>query len=84
MSAKCCHLFEKDGETRDGGKVITATAFEYRTILFKDLIKESISHSCNVNTRKLYLIIDKASSCTKKPPGYPLARHIEQGFKLFK
>lgn len=48
VSAKCCHLFEKDGEAREAGKVKNTTAFEDRTILFKDLMKESISHSYNV------------------------------------
>lgn len=48
VSAKCCHLFAKDGEAREAGKVINATAFEDRTMLFKDLMKKSISHSYNV------------------------------------
>lgn len=47
VSAICCHRLEKDGERREGGNVTTATAFEDRTMLLRDLIKESISHSCN-------------------------------------
>lgn len=43
VSDKCCHLLEKDGERREGGKVITATAFEDRIMLFSDLIKDNIS-----------------------------------------
>lgn len=53
VSAKCCHLFEKDGERREVGNVITATAFEARTMLFKDLMKESISQSYNDYDKKL-------------------------------
>lgn len=45
VSAKCCHLLKVVGETREDGKVITATAFEDLTMLFKDLIKASTSHS---------------------------------------
>ena len=45
MSAKCCSLIEKVVETREGENVMTATAFDNLTTLFKDLTKESISHS---------------------------------------
>ena len=45
VSAKCCHLFRTVGETREGGNVIAATAFEDLTKLFKDLMKLSMSHS---------------------------------------
>lgn len=51
VSAKCCNLFEKDGEKREGGKVITATAFDDRMVFFRDLTKESISHSYQNNTQ---------------------------------
>lgn len=47
VSARCCHLFKKAGETSEGGKDMTATAPEDRTMPFKDLIKESISQSYN-------------------------------------
>lgn len=47
VSDKCCHLLEKDGERREGGKVITATAFEDRIMLFSDLIKDNISQPYN-------------------------------------
>lgn len=47
VSAICCHLLEEDGDRREGGKVMTATAFESLIITFRDLIKESISHSYN-------------------------------------
>ena len=47
VSAMCCHLLQKDGERREGGKVNMATEFEDRTMLLRDLINESISHSCN-------------------------------------
>lgn len=47
VSAMCCHLLQKDGESRDRGKVIMATEFEDRTMLLRDLINESISQSCN-------------------------------------
>ena len=45
VSAMCCNRLEVDSERRVDGKVTTATAFEDRTIPFKDLIKESMSHS---------------------------------------
>lgn len=48
VSAICCHRLVDESERREGGKVIITTAFEDRTIPFRDLIKESISHSCKV------------------------------------
>jgi len=45
VSAKCCHLLEKDGDKSVCGTVIIATAFEALTMPFKDLIKASISQS---------------------------------------
>lgn len=45
VSAICCHLLEEDGGRREGGKVMTATAFVSLIMPFRDLIKESISHS---------------------------------------
>lgn len=45
VSAKCCHLLEKDDDSRECGNVITATAFDSLTILFKAVIKASISQS---------------------------------------
>jgi len=50
VSAMCCHLLEKDGERIEGGNVKKTTAFEDRIMLLRDLIKESISHSCNGDT----------------------------------
>lgn len=47
-SAMCCHLLQKDGERREGGNVIIATAFADRSMLLRDLIKERISQSCNI------------------------------------
>jgi hypothetical protein len=46
-SAMCCHLLQKDGERREDGNVIIATAFADRSMLLRDLMKESISQSCN-------------------------------------
>lgn len=56
VSAMCCNRFEQDGEKSECGKVTRTTAFEDLAKLFRDLIKESICHSCdnnfyNVNTR---------------------------------
>lgn len=45
VSAKCCHLLEKDGDKSEGGKVTIATAFDALTIPFKDFKKASISQS---------------------------------------
>lgn len=45
VSAKCCSLFEKVVDTREGGNVITATAFDNLRTFFRDLTNESISHS---------------------------------------
>lgn len=45
VSARCCSLFEKVAETREGGNVITATPFNNLNTLFRDLTKERISHS---------------------------------------
>jgi len=45
VSAKCCHLVEKNGDKSICGIVIIATAFEALTMPFKDLIKASISQS---------------------------------------
>jgi hypothetical protein len=47
-SAMCCHLLQKDGERREGGNVITATAFADRSMLLRDVMKESIPQSCNI------------------------------------
>lgn len=47
VSAMCCHRLETDGKRREGGNVTTATALDDRIMLLRDLIKESISHSCN-------------------------------------
>jgi hypothetical protein len=47
-SAMCCHLLQKDGERREGGNVIPATAFADRSMLLRDLMKESIPQSCNI------------------------------------
>lgn len=49
VSARCCILFEKAGETREGGKVIMPTAFDNRTTLLRDLTKDSMSHSYKKN-----------------------------------
>lgn len=46
VSAMCCSLFEEDGERREGGKVTMATAFETISILFSNLMNESMSDSC--------------------------------------
>lgn len=80
-----------DGETRDGGKVIRATAFEDRTMAFKDLIKESISHSYNDYVRKkiLIMLITIAAAAARtsgrsQSLGFPLAKHNEVGLSLFK
>lgn len=45
VSAKCWSLFKKVDETREVGKVTTATAFDNRTTVIRDLTKESMSHS---------------------------------------
>lgn len=52
-SAKCCHLFKVVGEIREDGNVITATAFEDLTMLFKDLMKPSTSHSYRTNVNRI-------------------------------
>ena len=62
VSAMCCHLLEKDGERRKGGNVTTATAFEDRIMLLRDLIKESISHSCNGDTLTEEIILTQVGS----------------------
>lgn len=46
VSAMCCSLVEEDGESMEGGKVTMATAFETISILFSNLMKESMSDSC--------------------------------------
>jgi hypothetical protein len=46
VSAICCSLLEEDGESREGGKVTMATAFETISILFSNLMNESMSDSC--------------------------------------
>jgi hypothetical protein len=45
VSAICCSLLEEDGESREGGKVTMATAFETISILFSNLMNESMSDS---------------------------------------
>lgn len=52
VSAMCCSLFEEDGESREGGKVTMATAFETIRILFSNLMNESISDSCVDRNKK--------------------------------
>lgn len=46
VSAMCCSLVDEDGESMEGGKVTMATAFETISILFSNLMNESISDSC--------------------------------------
>ena len=46
VSAMCCSLVDEDGESMEGGKVTMATAFETISILFSNLMKESMSDSC--------------------------------------
>lgn len=57
VSAICCHLLEEEGDRREGGKVMTATAFKSLIMPFRDLIKESISHS--YNNRPTIIRVDK-------------------------
>jgi hypothetical protein len=49
VSAMCCNLFEQDGERSEGGNDTRTTAFEDRVMAFRDLIKDSICHSCKNN-----------------------------------
>jgi hypothetical protein len=47
VSARCCHLLQKESDRTVYGNVITATALEARTMAFSDLINETMSQSCN-------------------------------------
>jgi hypothetical protein len=47
VSARCCHLLQKDSDRTVYGNVITATVLEERTMAFSDLINETISQSCD-------------------------------------
>jgi hypothetical protein len=51
----CCNLFEQDGERSEGGNDIRTKAFEDRVMAFRDLIKDSICHSCKNNTENVIL-----------------------------
>jgi hypothetical protein len=48
VSARCCHLLQKESDRTMYGNVTTATALEERTMAFSDLINETMSQSCNV------------------------------------
>jgi len=47
MSAICCHLLQDEDERREGGNDIRPTTFADCSMVFRERIKESISHSCN-------------------------------------
>jgi hypothetical protein len=48
VSAKCCHLLQKEFDRTVLGNVTTATELDERTMAFSDLINVIISQSCNV------------------------------------
>lgn len=47
VSARCCHLLQKESDRTVYGNVIMATALDERTMAFSDLRNETMSQSCN-------------------------------------
>jgi len=46
VSARCCHLLQKEFDRTVLGNVITATELDERTLAFSDLINWIMSQSC--------------------------------------